>query len=120
MIKNPILRGFNPDPSILRVKNDFYIAVSTFEWFPGVVIYHSKDLDNWRILSRPLDRVELLDIAGNPPSCGVWAPCISYDKEAGLFFISFIQMFDIGLVRLVKTVTMVLRIPTITLQWQLI
>ena len=89
MIKNPILRGFNPDPSILRVKDDFYIAVSTFEWFPGVVIYHSKDLGNWRILSRPLDRVALLDMAGNPSSCGVWAPCLSYDKEAGLFYLIY-------------------------------
>lgn len=89
MIKNPILRGFNPDPSILRVKDDFYIAVSTFEWFPGVVIYHSKDLGNWKILSRPLDRVELLDMAGNPSSGGVWAPCLSYDEEAGLFYLIY-------------------------------
>lgn len=89
MIKNPILRGFNPDPSILRVKDDFYIAVSTFEWFPGVVIYHSKDLGNWKILSRPLDRVALLDMAGNPSSGGVWAPCLSYDEEAGLFYLIY-------------------------------
>jgi len=89
IIKNPILRGFNPDPSILRVKDDFYIAVSTFEWFPGVVIYHSKDLVNWKILSRPLDRVALLDMAGNPSSCGIWAPCLSYDKEAGLFYLIY-------------------------------
>lgn len=89
MIKNPILRGFNPDPSILRVKDDFYIAVSTFEWFPGVVIYHSKDLANWKILSRPLDGVKLLDMAGNPSSGGVWAPCLSYDEEAGLFYLIY-------------------------------
>jgi len=89
IIKNPILRGFNPDPSILRVKDDFYIAVSTFEWFPGVVIYHSKDLVNWKILSRPLDRVALLDMAGNPSSGGVWAPCLSYDKEASLFYLIY-------------------------------
>lgn len=89
MVKNPILRGFNPDPSILRVKDDFFIAVSTFEWFPGVVIYHSKDLNNWKILSRPLDRVELLDMAGNPSSGGVWAPCLSYDEEGGLFYLIY-------------------------------
>ena len=44
-IKNPILTGFNPDPTICRAGEDYYIAVSTFEWFPGVGIYHSKDLE---------------------------------------------------------------------------
>ena len=44
VIANPILRGFNPDPSIVRVGNDYYIATSTFEWYPGVQIYHSRDL----------------------------------------------------------------------------
>lgn len=78
VIKNPILKGFNPDPSICRVDDDYYIAVSTFEWFPGVVIYHSKDLKNWRQAARPLNRVELLDMKGNPDSGGVWAPQLSY------------------------------------------
>ena len=48
-IHNPILRGFNPDPSIVRVANDYYIATSTFEWYPGVQIHHSRDLVNWSI-----------------------------------------------------------------------
>lgn len=59
-IKNPILRGFNPDPSILRVGDDYYIATSTFEWFPGVQIYHSKDLVHWKLVARPLNRVSSL------------------------------------------------------------
>ena len=46
----PILRGFNPDPSIVRVGDDYYIATSTFEWFPGVQIHHSRDLVHWRLL----------------------------------------------------------------------
>ncbi len=46
-IQNPILSGFHPDPSILRVGEDYYIATSTFEWFPGVQIHHSRDLVNW-------------------------------------------------------------------------
>ena len=41
MIKNPILKGFNPDPSIIRVEDDYYIATSTFEWYPGVQIHHN-------------------------------------------------------------------------------
>ncbi len=53
-ISNPILPGFNPDPSIVRVGEDYYIATSTFEWFPGVQIHHSRDLVNWRLLRRSL------------------------------------------------------------------
>ena len=47
-IRNPILPGFNPDPSIVRVGDDYYIATSTFEWFPGVQIHRSRDLVHWR------------------------------------------------------------------------
>jgi xylan 1,4-beta-xylosidase len=77
-IQNPILRGLNPDPSIVRVGEDYYIATSTFEWFPGVQIHHSRDLANWRLASRPLTRPSQLDMRGNPDSCGVWAPDLSY------------------------------------------
>lgn len=77
-IGNPILRGFNPDPSIVRVGADYYIATSTFEWFPGVQIHHSRDLADWRLVSRPLRRPTQLDMRGNPDSCGVWAPDLSF------------------------------------------
>ncbi|KMY51223.1 glycoside hydrolase family 43 protein [Peribacillus loiseleuriae] len=77
-IHNPILTGFNPDPSICRVGEDYYIAVSTFEWFPGVGIYHSKDLKNWRLAARPLNRLSQLNMMGNPDSGGIWAPALSY------------------------------------------
>jgi beta-xylosidase len=78
MIRNPILPGFNPDPSICRVGEDYYIATSTFEWYPGVQIHHSRDLMNWRLVRRPLDRASLLDLRGEPDSCGVWAPCLTH------------------------------------------
>lgn len=81
MIRNPILPGFNPDPSICRVGDDYYIATSTFEWFPGVQIHHSRDLANWRLIARPLSRASQLDMRGDPDSCGVWAPDISHDGE---------------------------------------
>ena len=55
MVKNPILRGFHPDPSLIRVGDDYYLATSTFEWAPGVRIYHSKDLAHWDYLTAPLD-----------------------------------------------------------------
>ena len=78
MISNPILPGFNPDPSICRVGSDYFIATSTFEWYPGVQIHHSTDLVNWRLVKRPLDRASQLDMRGNPDSGGVWAPCLSH------------------------------------------
>lgn len=77
-IQNPILPGFNPDPSIVRVGDDYYIATSTFEWYPGVQIHHSRDLVNWRLVARPLVRAAQLDMRGAPDGCGVWAPDLSY------------------------------------------
>ncbi|WP_157019675.1 glycoside hydrolase family 43 protein [Mesorhizobium xinjiangense] len=87
MIRNPILPGFNADPSICRVGGDYYIATSTFEWFPGVQIHHSGDLVNWRLVKRPLERASQLDMRGNPDSGGVWAPCLSYAD--GLFWLVY-------------------------------
>jgi len=81
MTRNPILPGFNPDPSIVRVGEEYYIATSTFEWFPGVQIHHSRDLANWELVARPLNRASQLDMRGDPDSCGVWAPCLSHDGE---------------------------------------
>ena len=94
MIKNPILRGFNPDPSIIRVGQEYYIATSTFEWFPGVQIHHSRDLVNWNLVARPLNRVSQLDMIGNPDSCGVWAPCLSYSDGTFFLVYSNVRSFD--------------------------
>jgi xylan 1,4-beta-xylosidase len=94
MVENPILRGFNPDPSICRVGADYYIATSTFEWCPGVRIHHSRDLEEWRLAARPLNRPGLLDLEGVPDSCGVWAPCLTWHE--GLFYLLFtvVRRFD--------------------------
>ena len=86
-IQNPILPGFNADPAICRVGEDYYIATSTFEWYPGVQISHSKDLKNWRVISRPLNRPAQLNMLGNPDSCGIWAPCLTYSD--GLFWLIY-------------------------------
>jgi xylan 1,4-beta-xylosidase len=77
-IKNPILPGFNADPSIIRVDDTYYIANSTFEWFPGVRLHESKDLVHWNLLPSPLTTTNLLDMKGNPSSGGIWAPDLSY------------------------------------------
>ena len=95
MIRNPILPGFNPDPSILRVGDDYYIATSTFEWYPGVQIHHSRDLRHWRLLTRPLRRASQLDMRGDPDSCGIWAPCLSYSD--GLFYLVYTDVKRYGL-----------------------
>src|SRR5262245_20322289 len=87
MIRNPILPGFNPDPSICRVGGDYYIATSTFEWYPGVQIHHSTNLADWRLVKRPLDRATQLDMRGNPDSGGIWAPCLSHAD--GLFWLVY-------------------------------
>ena len=94
MIANPILRGFNPDPSIVRVGDDFYIATSTFEWYPGVQIHHSRDLVHWRLAARPLNRATQLDMLGDPDSCGVWAPCLTHAD--GLFHLVFTDVKRYG------------------------
>ena len=93
-IRNPILRGFNPDPSIVRVGDDYYLATSTFEWFPGVQIHHSRDLVHWRLLSRPLSRPSQLNMLGDPDSCGIWAPCLTHAD--GLFWLIYTDVKRYG------------------------
>ena len=77
-IENPVLPGFNADPSMIRVGDTYYIANSTFEWWPGVRLHESKDMVHWRLLPSPLNRRSQIDMRGNPSSGGVWAPDLSY------------------------------------------
>ena len=77
-ISNPVLTGFHADPSMIRVGDTYYIANSTFEWFPGVRLHESRDLVRWNTLPSPLSRVSQLDMKGNPSSGGIWAPDLSY------------------------------------------
>jgi len=87
LIRNPVLPGFHPDPSILRVGGDYYIATSTFEWYPGVRLHHSTDLVRWRPLGGILKDRRLLDLRGCGDSNGVWAPNLSYvDGEFYLLY----------------------------------
>lgn len=87
-VQNPIFKGFNPDPSFIFVEDTYYIATSTFEWNPGVQIYFSKDLVNWDAVGI-LEEKRLLNLTGIPSSGGVWAPCLSYNKEEKLFYIVY-------------------------------
>lgn len=63
---------------MIRVGDTYYIANSTFEWFPGVRLHESKDLVHWKLLPSPLSTTKLLDMKGNPSSGGIWAPDLSY------------------------------------------
>jgi len=84
--KNPVIRGMNPDPSICRVGDDFYLVTSTFEFFPGLPVYHSKDLVNWEIIGYALDRPSNCPMEGAGASGGNYAPALRYHN--GTFYIS--------------------------------
>lgn len=86
-VPNPVLSGFNPDPCILRVGPDYYIATSSFEWWPAVPVYHSKDLVNWRLLTHAITERSQLDLRGCPDSAGVWAPALSHHR--GVFYLVY-------------------------------
>ena len=83
--KNPVIPGFNPDPSICRVGNDFYLVTSSFEYFPGLPIYHSKDLINWQQIGHCLTRDSQLPLHKVNASGGLFAPTIRYHD--GLFYV---------------------------------
>lgn len=92
MIKNPVLTGFHADPSLLFVDGVFYVANSTFEYFPGVKISASTDLANWETVAYPLDEKRLLHMEGNPKSAGIWAPCLTHCD--GLFYLVYTDVKD--------------------------
>jgi len=89
MIHNPVLPGFNPDPCICRRGGDFYLAVSSFEWFPGVPVYHSKDLKHWELYANALTDPHTVDLRGLPSAKGIWAPCLTYCREDDLFYLVY-------------------------------
>ncbi|MEY9930601.1 xylan 1,4-beta-xylosidase [Catenulispora sp. GP43] len=78
MITNPVLPGFHPDPSICRVGEDYYLVCSSFEYFPGVPIFHSTDLLTWTQIGNVLDRPSQLPLAGAASSGGIYAPTLRY------------------------------------------
>jgi alpha-N-arabinofuranosidase len=83
--RNPILAGYYPDPSVVRVGGDYYLVNSTFSWFPGIPVFHSRDLVHWRQIGNAIDRPGQLDFGKLGMSRGVFAASISYHD--GTFFI---------------------------------
>lgn len=94
LFKNPIIPGYNPDPSICRVGSDYYIVNSTFEFFPGVPVYHSKNLVNWELTGYCLDRRSQLELEDCRNSGGIYAPTIRYHK--GMFYMITTNVTDKG------------------------
>ncbi|MFD1175830.1 glycoside hydrolase family 43 protein [Paenibacillus puldeungensis] len=89
MIRNPILPGFNPDPCICRKGGDYYLAVSSFEWFPGIPIYHSRDLKNWELYTHVLTDDTVVDLKKLPSAKGIWAPSLTYSEQDDLFYVVY-------------------------------
>lgn len=85
VFRNPILPGCYPDPSICRVGADYYLITSTFEYFPGLPIFHSRDLVHWRQIGHVLDRPSQLPLEGVCSSGGLYAPTIRYAE--GTFYV---------------------------------
>lgn len=92
--KNPILAGYYPDPSICRAGDDFYIVNSSFAYYPGLPLFHSKDLLNWKQIGYALDRPEQLNLDGAGVSRGLFAPSIAYHK--GTFYIVCTEVSKLG------------------------
>ena len=82
--KNPVIPGFHPDPSVCRVGDDFYLVNSSFQYFPGVPVFHSKDLIHWEQIGNCLTRDSQVDLYRPNPSTGIYAPTIRYHE--GVFY----------------------------------
>lgn len=85
--RNPILPGMYPDPSICKRGDDYFLITSTFSYFPGIPIFHSKDLVNWKQIGHVLDRPSQLKLDGLGVSGGVYAPAIEYNEKNQTFYV---------------------------------
>lgn len=96
IIHNPILPGFTPDPAILGVGDHYYLATSTFNWFPGIQIHESTDLAHWKLRSYVITDPSFLQLKGTSTPAGVWPPDLSYDPKTGLYWMIMCQMHNMN------------------------
>lgn len=94
--RNPILPGFYPDPSIVRVGDDYYLANSTFQWFPGIKLSRSRDLVHWQTVGYALDRLEQLNLRSTDDSMGLWAPTLRFFDGSFYLVVTLVQQFRAG------------------------
>ncbi|MDR2814452.1 MAG: glycoside hydrolase family 43 protein [Prevotellaceae bacterium] len=95
-LRNPLLSGFYPDPSICRKDSNYYMATSSFAYYPGIPIFHSVDLVSWRQIGHALNRPSQLNLAGKRLSGGLYAPAIAYNKRNDTFYLINTNVDDIG------------------------
>ena len=86
MLKNPIFPGFHPDPCVCRKGEDIFLVVSSFEWMPGLPVYHTRDLKHWELYSHILTDDTNPNLRGLPSAKGIWAPCLTYCEQEDLFY----------------------------------
>lgn len=86
-VVNPVIRGFYPDPSVCAANGAFYLVASSFEYFPAIPVFESKDLVHWTQIGHCLTRKEQLDLRGVASSGGIFAPTIRYDERRGRFYV---------------------------------
>lgn len=91
---NPVIPGFYPDPSVVRVGEDYYLVTSSFEYFPGLPVFHSRDLVNWKQIGYAITRMSQIDLSARPGSQGLYAATIRYHD--GLFYIVNTDVYGIG------------------------
>ncbi len=89
LLQNPILTGFHADPCICRSGDDYYIALSSFEWFPGIPVYHSRDMKHWELYTHILTDENCCDLRRLPSAKGIWAPCLTWCEQEQLFYVVY-------------------------------
>ena len=94
-IKNPIIPGMAPDPSIIRVENTYYLATSTFHWMPGIQLYKSTDLVNWTLIDNVLKK-DKINLQGTNTPGGIWAPHLSYDTKTKKYWLAYSHMVNMA------------------------
>ncbi|MEU0068352.1 family 43 glycosylhydrolase [Streptomyces sp. NPDC006332] len=93
-LHNPVIRGFAPDPSLIRVGDWYYVATSSFEWFPTIPIHRSRDLAHWEYAGHVRGAAPGGSLAGVPDSGGIWAPSLSWDGER--FWVTYAIVRSVG------------------------
>ena len=94
-IKNPIIPGMAPDPSIIRVENTYYLATSTFHWMPGIQLYKFTDLVNWTLIDNVLKK-DKINLQGTNTPGGIWAPHLSYDTKTKKYWLAYSHMVNMA------------------------
>jgi xylan 1,4-beta-xylosidase len=100
--RNPVLPGFHPDPSIVRVGVDYYMVNSTFQFFPAIVISHSRDLVHWRYIGHGINCSDYVQLRGLPDSFGFWAPDISF-YEGTYYMMATLRLHGTGRENIIVT-----------------